>query len=1162
MSAGTLSARLRLSVLGVLLIFMAMASADQLLERVDFESGLPAGWYLEDINTRSGYDYWGLSSARSWSGETSLYCAAVGDSLPDRYSTYQMASFSKEFDFTGAGCGMVSYWYWLNVPYDQGRDYLKVAYRPVGQSIYQTLLIQQGVSNGWVHITHKLPPQKLELIFYFTSDSTPVYYEGVYLDDIEIGTFDTFYVCYLADVLVTQVQDTTNDGLAESCLVKVWLGSSDVGAHHCQVELYSPTTGQSWWQQQVTIAGGLGQTEFTLDRQLLALASDGLVELEMRLWDEAGMRLWDTHQLILQAPVAFHRPLELVLLDPDGGARAGEQVFCWTGADSPSLNPSVSLQLSADGGSNWWTARSGLPISGCTTLDLALLPPEYQEGEVFARAVAQDMVASLVSDPVSFIVDNSPPQVLGVTPAPSATGLLSKPLVSVHLFDPTGLDPATFGLAFESEPVAIEYTFEEQEAILRWTPETALPHGATFTVRAQAADLATPPNLLDYDWSFTTLSGNTPPTLLGPATFEVTAGEPVAFDLSASDDDQDDLTLQITGLPEGATFENWQLSWATEEEDWGEYPLEFVVTDGAGGEARLTTLLTVARTGPPVVGSLTLTPSQPTTDMALIATAHEVQEGGGGAVTLQWQWYLKPAGKADFTLLGGQSSDTLASSFFARGDTVRCVCTPTDSAQSGAPVEANVTVVNAAPLTPSPRILPDNPNTYSNLYCSGASSDPDGDALTYLAQWYKSLDGGQTFQLVAGQTTKSLSKTLTTKHEVWRCELWASDGVAESPRASADTTILNSVPWMDGLADASIEAGAVLTLVPIGKDSDGDPLAFGLSPVPEGASFSPGTGQLEWLPDESQAGQHQLTFTVTDNDGAQGSRVILVTVTSAAAPVLGLALAPTEPTRNDPVEAVVELLDESKAEYDLNYSWFLKPASTGNWLPLASETEPTLDPGNYVRGDSIRCVCVAFDDLMEVARAEAEALVVNAPPTALSPVIYPTSPTTWSNLYCCAVATDADGDSVSYLVEWYKSTDGGATFELVEGQTTKSLSKTLTTKHDLWRCVIQASDGLDLGPKGQADITILNTPPRLTDPADAMLKVGQLFELQLAVTDPDGDPVTCSVMPLPPGAQMTTRGLFRWTPTSSQIGVWNLIFEANDGDGGISTVSVVFEVVS
>ena len=56
MASGTLRAGFMLPILAVLLVFAAIASTDQLLERVDFESGLPAGWYLEDINMRSGYD--------------------------------------------------------------------------------------------------------------------------------------------------------------------------------------------------------------------------------------------------------------------------------------------------------------------------------------------------------------------------------------------------------------------------------------------------------------------------------------------------------------------------------------------------------------------------------------------------------------------------------------------------------------------------------------------------------------------------------------------------------------------------------------------------------------------------------------------------------------------------------------------------------------------------------------------------------------------------------------------------------------------------------------------------------------------------------------------------------------------------------------------------
>ena len=79
-----------------------------------------------------------------------------------------------------------------------------------------------------------------------------------------------------------------------------------------------------------------------------------------------------------------------------------------------------------------------------------------------------------------------------------------------------------------------------------------------------------------------------------------------------------------------------------------------------------------------------------------------------------------------------------------------------------------------------------------------------------------------------------------------------------------------------------------------------------------------------------------------------------------------------------------------------------------------------------------------------------------------------------------------------------------------------------------------------------------NQAPTLTPVGPQLATEGQLLSIQLAATDPDGDPLTYGATPLPQGASLTTGGLFRYTPVRSAAGCnatsqVNVQFTASDG---------------
>ena len=82
----------------------------------------------------------------------------------------------------------------------------------------------------------------------------------------------------------------------------------------------------------------------------------------------------------------------------------------------------------------------------------------------------------------------------------------------------------------------------------------------------------------------------------------------------------------------------------------------------------------------------------------------------------------------------------------------------------------------------------------------------------------------------------------------------------------------------------------LLTFTVTASDPDGDGLTFSASNVPTGASFNPSTRVFSWTPAFGDAGNYNVTFTVTDDGSPAESDSEVVTISVGNVnrpPVLG-----------------------------------------------------------------------------------------------------------------------------------------------------------------------------------------------------------------------------------------------------------------------------------
>ena len=101
----------------------------------------------------------------------------------------------------------------------------------------------------------------------------------------------------------------------------------------------------------------------------------------------------------------------------------------------------------------------------------------------------------------------------------------------------------------------------------------------------------------------------------------------------------------------------------------------------------------------------------------------------------------------------------------------------------------------------------------------------------------------------------------------------------DSNEVSTTIGSTNQPPVLDPIGSRSVDEGDSLSFTVTASDPDGDGLTFSASNVPTGASFNPSTRVFNWTPAFGDAGNYNVTFTVTDDGSPAESDSETVTIT-------------------------------------------------------------------------------------------------------------------------------------------------------------------------------------------------------------------------------------------------------------------------------------------
>jgi Putative Ig domain len=428
-----------------------------------------------------------------------------------------------------------------------------------------------------------------------------------------------------------------------------------------------------------------------------------------------------------------------------------------------------------------------------------------------------------------------------------------------------------------------------------------------------------------------------------------------------------------------------------------------------------------------------------------------------------------------------------------------------------------------------------------------AASDPDGQPLTFSI---RNRPSWASFTAATGrlQGTPPSTGTFT------GVSISVSDGQVAVPLPSFTILVtpppVNRPPVISGVPMTSVEAGTAYTFVPTANDPDGDSLLFSITGRPSWAAFDTNTGRLSGTPPTGTTGTFSnIRISISDGPNTVSLAAFSITVNA--------------PTTNRP--PVISGTPPTTATEGTPYA-FTPTASDpdGNTLTFAIANRPTWATFNATNGTlqgtpgaaHIRTysnIVVSVSDGTASTPLPTFSITVagtNARPTITgSPA---TTATVGAQYSFTPTANDSDGDTLTFSVA---NAPSWATFSPTTGrlQGTPSAGN-VGTFANISISVSDGQVGAQLAPFSIVVSAASNQSPTISGVPPAAVIVGTSYSFTPTANDPDGDPLTFSLVNGPAWASINaTTGRLSGTPGVEHLGTTTgIVIRASDGEATVS----------
>ncbi|MGA1841632.1 MAG: PKD domain-containing protein [bacterium] len=468
--------------------------------------------------------------------------------------------------------------------------------------------------------------------------------------------------------------------------------------------------------------------------------------------------------------------------------------------------------------------------------------------------------------------------------------------------------------------------------------------------------------------------------------------------------------------------------------------------------------------------------------------------------------------------------------------TVSLTVTDDDNAEDTATLEVNINAPPEITSTPETTALEDSLYTYD-----AEADDQDGDTLTYsLTQ----APSGMTIDDATGLVQWTPVQSQVGDNPV---TILVNDGKGRTATQSFVIVVqnVNDLPQITYTPPPSGAEGMSYTFQVQATDEDDTELTFSLDASPDGMTIGTDSGLISWTPSAIQAGSHTVKVRVTDPTGAFVIQDYVIEVAEAlnAPPVVTLSPVVTG-VEGEPYVYDIEVVDPEGDTITFNLitapEGMTIQSDTGlvEWVPAADQSGVH---DVLIRIDDGRGGIVDHGFTITVAEA------LNMPPQIVSSP-YLNAVVDYVYTYQ-AEANDPDGDSLIYSLT---TAPDGMNIDSVTGEITWTPIASQQGDNNI---VIQVDDGR--GSTATQPYTLFvrleNQPPAITSTPPINGTEGQLYMYDVEATDPEGDPITFSLVVSPSGMTIDSgTGLISWMPEPTQVGDYAVevrVVDHFDGEG-------------
>jgi hypothetical protein len=365
---------------------------------------------------------------------------------------------------------------------------------------------------------------------------------------------------------------------------------------------------------------------------------------------------------------------------------------------------------------------------------------------------------------------------------------------------------------------------------------------------------------------------------------------------------------------------------------------------------------------------------------------------------------------------------------------------------------------------------------------------------------------------------------------------------------------------MSGPVHNYVDEGQLIQFTHPVSDTNGDVLRYymGLS-YPDGPTVDSVTGYVSWTPNYTQDGLYLLKFIVRERDRSPAlSDSVTDTITVANVNRPPVIVDPGSRTGYENASISFYL---SASDPDNNPITFLMNGAPAN-AQIVNGNNFVWTPDNSQGGVYYITFIAADNDTPQLRDSVIDTFTVI---DTTKPVfgMHTALDTAWVGFpYATPVyAADPDTDVITYakLAGPAALTVVAATGYVIWAPAAGDAGTTVSVQ-------VTAAD-----PSGNSDtmtwnVTVLvpDYPPVLADPGNRTVTEGQTLYISLSASDPNGDSLSYVFGPAPPAGAVldTVNGIFSWTPTYKQAGVYAVAFMVREKNRVPALTDTVFDTIT